>query len=141
MIVTKGEIISLPQIGDNHFQVRVYFLEDNTQQEFIIPALLCCPPGYYGGYKEGDRVFLTFENDVLNMGIILGKLYINDEDTDIPNKVIINNLQINNTANLPKNVSVGGYGAADLFIMDQQIQTLQDTVDSLPINYEVVPEE
>ena len=74
-MIIKSYIKALPNQGSNVYKVRVPFLEDNTNREMIFDALLCSPPGEYYGYKVGDCVYVEFEDDKLNIPVILGKLY------------------------------------------------------------------
>ena len=73
-MIFKAFIKELPK-NDNKYVVRVPALEDNTTREMVLSALLCNQPGEYAGYKVGDVVFVEFENNKLDVPIILGKLY------------------------------------------------------------------
>ena len=66
MITTRAYIVQIPENNDNHFKVRVPFMEDNTGEEAIYDALLCVSPTSYNGYSVGDVVFVTFENNKYN---------------------------------------------------------------------------
>ena len=73
-MVFKAIIKSLPK-DNNKYLVRIPPLEDNTTKEMILPALLCNQPGEYGNYKVGDVVFVEFENNKLDVPVIIGRLY------------------------------------------------------------------
>ena len=105
-MLTKALIKELPEEGSNIFKIRVPLFEDTTGSEIIYNALYCYPPGIYGGLDIGDCVYVAFEDDKLNIPVILGKLYTGttDEDYVFAN---INNLSVSSQANLPDNTMLG----------------------------------
>ena len=125
-MILKGYIKKLPDQGDNIFKVRIPFLEDNTNSEMVFDALLCNQPGIYYGYKVGDCVFVSFENDKLDTPIILGKLFINVKDKDDGSATyhLVNELTVTDTINLPENTKIGNYSAADFFKLYQKINNV-----------------
>jgi len=75
-MVTKGLITSIDYNG-NTCEVRIPLFEtvQNTN-EVILPATIAIAPGVYNGYKEGDVVIVTFEDNNLDNPIVIGKLYL-----------------------------------------------------------------
>lgn len=75
-MIIKAIIQKLPKLDDNHYTIRIPFMEDHTKVEAEFQALLSHTPGIYDSYKVGDVVFISFENEKLDTPIILGKLYM-----------------------------------------------------------------
>lgn len=122
-MILKAYIIELPKKDDNIFKVRIPFMEDNTTNEMVFKALLCNQPGDYKGYRVGDCVFVSFENDKLNTAIILGKLFIEEEE-EVPTYRVINELKVTSKISLPNNTTIGGYSANDFFSMQQNLDKI-----------------
>lgn len=117
-MIIKSYIKALPDYGSNVYKVRVPFLEDNTNREMVFDALLCSHPGEYYGYKVGDCVYVEFEDDKLNIPVILGKLYIGTENESTTYHVV-NELNVTGHVTLPPNTQIGDYNAADFFTLFQ----------------------
>ena len=136
-MVLKGYIIELPEPGDNHFQVRIPFIEDNTGLEIIMTALLCSQPGNYGGYGVGDCVFVTFEGDkhmedepVNDVPVIMGKLYL-DGIEEVHNNCVLESLTVTDNASLPSSTKFGTHSASELFSLTQNVNYLTNKVSEL----------
>lgn len=141
-MILKAFITKLPDSGDNRFKVRVPFLEDNTTNEMVFDALLCNQPGEYNGYKIGDCVFVSFENEKLNTAIILGKLYIED-DMNVSNYHVVNELNVTTKVTLPEDTKIGGYSADDIFQIYQSINNINSGSvinNDYPIMYVILEE-
>lgn len=129
-MVFKAYIEGLPQ-NDNHFLVRIPKLEDNTTKEFVLSALLCNQPGEYANYKVGDVVFVEFEDNLLDVPVILGKLYTGVED-DSRGYFKIDRLEVANHFEMPDNSTLGGYSVKDFFGLYQRVEnTLLNNVNIL----------
>ena len=75
-MVVKGIIKSIDYTG-NTCMVRIPLFENAaTNNEVAMKAIIATTPGIYNGYKEGDVVIVTFENNEIDMPIVLGKLYL-----------------------------------------------------------------
>lgn len=135
-MILKGYIKNLPQKGSNIFRVRIPFMEDNTSREMIFDSLLCNQPGEYGGYEVGDCVFVIFENDKFNTPIILGKLFIDENDL-VRSHHIVNNLDVTGHVNLPVTTTVGGYSINDIFKLQQQVTSTRGG-GGIPYDYELI---
>lgn len=103
---TKALIVKTPEEGDNHYKVRIPLFEDTTGNEVIYDALSCHPPGVFNGYNEGDCVYVSFEDAKLNIPVIMGRLYTEEQDDYA--KGLFNNLNVTNSANLPMSTTFGG---------------------------------
>ena len=146
-MVIKGYIVSIPEPGDNHFQVRIPFIEDNTGVEIIMTALLCSQPGVYGGYDIGDCVFVSFEGDkhmdddvITDTPVIIGKLY-QDEPTGVHNNCIIESLTVSSKAELPSNTTFGGQSAADIFDLIQNVNVINNSLKDLEEKIEKIEQD
>ena len=117
---TKALIVKTPDEGDNVYKVRIPLFEDTTGTEIIYDALCCHAPGVYNGLNPGDCVYVSFEDAKLNIPVILGRLYIDEQDDY--SKGYFNNLEISNSAHLPMS-TIFGDGLS--------IQNLYDTVQYL----------
>ena len=136
-MVTKAYIKRLPAIDDNHFMVRIPYMEDNTGQEVIVPALLCNQPGSYGGYQLGDCVFVTFESDkhmddeaIGDVPVIIGKLYIEDS-SPTPSSLKIESLSVVKKVNLPTDSKIGKYSVKDIFSAAQSAEAALSRIENI----------
>lgn len=119
-MIFKAIIKALPQ-DDNKYLVRIPPLEDNTTTEFILPALLCNQPGEYANYKVDDVVFIEFENNKLNMPVIIGKLYKGIESDGL-GYIKVDKLEVTGGVELPGGATIGGYSAEDFFNLYQRAE-------------------
>lgn len=121
MIITKAYIKSIPEEGDNIFTVNVPLMADNVNDEAVFDALLCVSPGSYNDYKEGDCVFVGFEDDKYNIAIIFGKLFVNvPEDNDAYG--LFNQLNVTGSVVLPEDTKIGNYTPQDIFNLYQGVE-------------------
>ena len=75
-MVVKGLIKSIDYNG-NTCTVRLPVFESAANdKETVITAVIATQPGIYNGYKVGDVVIVSFENNDIDMPIVLGKLYL-----------------------------------------------------------------
>lgn len=132
----KAFIVGLPENGSNEFQVRIPYFEGNSNRQVIYSALLCNQPGEYGGYKIGDCVFICFEDTKLDVPIILGKLYT-EEDKEVPSSHTVSNLNVTGTINLPANTTIGGYSTVDIF-KNYQKESNNGSLDISNLDYDVI---
>ena len=119
-MIFKAIIKELPK-NDNKYLVRIPPLEDNTTREMILPALLCNQPGEYSGYKVGDVVFVEFENNKLNVPIILGRLYTGVEE-EHRGFFKVDRLEIADGVELNEGSTIGGYSVEDFFGLYQRAE-------------------
>lgn len=109
-MITKGIIIN-KILNDNKYLVNIpYFSQPGLSMKSKLmgstefEATLCYNPGTYNAYKQGDIVFIGFEDGSPDKPIILGKLYtdlIKEEGYQL-NEV----LDVSKSASLPKNTTI-----------------------------------
>ena len=125
---TKALIVDTPKSGDNYYKVRIPLFEDTTGTEIVYDALCCHAPGIFNGLNPGDCVYVSFEDAKLNIPVIIGRLYI--EEQDDYSKGYFNNFEVSNTANLPMNTTFGGW---------LKVKELSDTVQYLSAQADQCP--
>ena len=118
-MLTKAIIVSVPKDGSNWYTCRVPLFEDTSGTEVVFDALSCHAPGVYGGLNVGDCVYVAFEDAKLNIPVIIGRLYVNEQDDY--SKGYFNNLLVTNTANLPFNTTIGGINISELVKNNLQV--------------------
>ena len=118
-MIFKAIIKEVPEYNSNKFIIRIPTLEDNTNKEMLFEALLCNQPGEYDGYKVGDVVFASFEDNKLDTPVILGKLYTSVVD-DTRGYHKLSNLIVEDSIVLPSNTKIGGYSTEDFFKLYQK---------------------
>lgn len=122
----------------NKYGVRIPIFEyAGSDAEYIEEATLCYTPGNIEGYKVGDVVFVSFENNQLEHPVILGKLYLGPED-EPTNGGYCATLDVINRASLPSNTQIGDIKYIELSDViksrlrtEQRIKKLEDQVDQL----------
>lgn len=108
----KG-IVDGNEILTNRYNVRIPILEaQGSNDKAILECGLCYQPGNVLGYYPGDVVYVGFEQDNLNQGLILGKLYTTDnvEGRSESNPY---NLIVDNNAVLPYDTLIDGMNVVD----------------------------
>lgn len=105
---TKALIVDTPKQGDNIYRVRIPLFEDTTGTEIVYDALCCHAPGTYGGLNPGDCVYVSFEDGKMNIPVIIGRLYVEEQDDYA--KGFFNNLYVINAAKLPMSTTFGNQG-------------------------------
>lgn len=138
-MITKAYIIRKSENNVNKFYIRIPIFETpglNINQKLnnnIIEATLCYTPGSLDSYKEGDCVFITFENNQLSRPIILGKLYIGEEEIATTYD-FLNKLKVITEADLPDNTKIGDITYNDLFQLIQNQKILEDKINDIETN-------
>lgn len=79
-------------------------------------------------YKEGDVVFVDFEDGEWGKPVILGALALNDALNEPRGYINSESLNVTSWAALPSNTSIGGYSLPDLKML---VETLQDAIGGL----------
>ena len=144
-MITKGIIKELPTkyyLGKNNttqfnnkFIVELPIFNssginpDNPLNASIVEATLCYQPGSLDGYRVGDVVFVSFEDNDYSKPVILGKLYLGDEQPVGLTKS--EHLEISNSAILPENTQLGDITVKNLEWVIRELHNLGILVDAL----------
>lgn len=103
-MLTKAIIQSI-DYSKNLCRVRIPLFENASRNVNMIEAdaQINIVPGIYNSYKTGDVVFIGFEEDKMELPIILGKLFVSaaTEASSYRGNVSGNSLAITDTAQLP----------------------------------------
>lgn len=101
-MVTKGIIKTLDLTG-NTCTVRLPLFETAGNDHIIGTATISNTPGSYNGYKEGDVVWVAFEDGSMNSPVVIGKLYLGvEEERKDPRGVLnVENSTVAKTASMP----------------------------------------
>jgi len=103
-VLTKAIIQSI-DYTKNMCRVRIPLFENAARNVNIIEAdaQINIVPGIYNSYKTGDIVFIGFEENKMELPIILGKLFVSasTEANSYRGSVSGNSLAITDTAQLP----------------------------------------
>ena len=130
-MITKAEVQR--KQGNNKYLVRIPLFEwAGEKQEFIEPATVCYSPGAVPAYKTGDIVFVSFENNNIGKPVIIGKLYIGDEDSKKDSVAIQGaTLAIKTKAELPSDLKIGNIPASTLNYILKNYKLLEERVKKL----------
>jgi hypothetical protein len=103
-VLTKAIIQSI-DYTKNMCRVRIPLFENASRNVNMIEAnaQINIVPGIYNSYKTGDIVFIGFEENKMELPVILGKLFVSasDEASSHRGNVSGNSLSITDTAQLP----------------------------------------
>ena len=103
-MITKAIIQSI-DYNKNICRVRIPLFEQASRNVNTVEAdaQFSVVPGIYNSYKTGDIVFIGFEEDKLELPVILGKLFVSTsaETSAYRGNVSGNSITITDTAQLP----------------------------------------
>ena len=143
-MVTKGIIESLPEVGSNRFLVRIPLFEsagightDDRLNTSNFEATLCYQPGNFKGYNVGDVVYIGFEADNISYPVILGKLYVPNDDASSNSYTYANQLRVDGRTDLSsdtyineQNVSITLTNLINLVnVLQEKVSKLEDNSD------------
>lgn len=120
-MLVKGQIVDqVVKVVDGNYQltnrynVRVPIFEaQGSNEKAVIECGLIFQPGTNSVYKPDDVVILSFENNCINDGFILGKLYTEEAASEQNSESNPFNLDVKNSASLPKNTTINGINVFD----------------------------
>ena len=132
-MVTKGYVSSIINKYKVTIRCPIYDKLKTTSisaesNEFSI----CVPSGISAGIKEGDTVFVGFENNDMNNGVVLGYLSQNDkQESYISIKAL--SVNVNNLVKLPKQTTIGEITWFDLSNLQGLKSNISEQIEELSL--------
>jgi len=153
-MITKAKILQLPKgayhneqgklVIDNKFKIYVPIFrragepENNPSGASTMYATLCYNPGAENGYRVGDVVYISFENNQVGEPVILGKLFLNNtQESENSTYLIGDELNISKSAKLPIDTTIGDVKLSNIENLFQQVGVLYD--NTVNLNDVVIP--
>ena len=142
-MLAKGIILGqVTQVKDNSYEllnrynVRIPVFEaQGSNEQAIFECGLIFQPGNNLGYETNDVVVVGFENNDLNSGLILGKLYTEESSSEYKSESNPFNLKVSNSAILPQDTTVGGLDVFSLLTdLKKEIAQLTPNTEGNYIN-------
>lgn len=116
---------------DNKFKVRIPLFESaGNLNEIIFTATVCYEPGNLEAYNIGDIVFVAFENNEIKKPVIIGKLYLGEEENPRA-EFLAAKLNVNTSAVLPANTSIGNITSDELYTAIKNNESFEDRIEQL----------
>ena len=124
-MLTKGIVIT-KNINNGKYLVRIPYLENAGRlKNCNIEATASVVPGISESFAPDDIVILGFEDHMPEKPIIIGKLFVREEEARGYAK--ISSLEVNDSAHLPENTQVGEFNLVKtLRDLIQRVQTIED---------------
>ena len=129
-MLTKGQIISL---SENVCNVRIpYFEPVSASSPAIMEAQLVIQPGQFNNYSKGDIVWISFENNRVDLPVVIGKVYsgASEESKNFPGIVQTATLRVNDAAELPAQTTVNGVTLEETFnrigVLEEAIRVIKN---------------
>lgn len=134
-MITKAYIVG--KTDNNKYKVRIPIFENNNDQSNnldiitedtpIYEATLSYNPGTIDSYREGDIVYISFEdNDYANV-VIIGKLYQGDEETPT-NYQAAQTLNVSGETELTSETYIDGVNINDMFLKQSDFNNYVNTL-------------
>lgn len=109
---------------------RVLETSMNTSNEHLSEALICTLSNCDPNIRVGDIVFVALDDQNEDEVIILGYLY-REKRTEAYCDLILNELNVQTKAVLPKNTIIGDISSTDLLMIKNSKSNLQSQIDSI----------
>lgn len=93
--------------NSNYYKIEIPSMQQvGSSDPFITAATVCYQPGNLYGYMPGDVVFIDFEADNTSSPVILGKLFLGDEQ-EATSHQNIKDLTVSGRTILTNNTKIG----------------------------------
>ena len=111
-MVTKAIVLGRVA-GTNRYTVRIPYFETAGDDKGTFEASLCTSPSLREEYREGDVVFVGFQDHQIAKAVILGSLFLTgvDEPRGFSS---LQNLSVSGNARLPSDTTLGSISVSDL---------------------------
>ena len=135
--MTKG-IIQGKIIGTSKYNVRIPYLESAGSGQSILEATLCTNPSMKEEYKEGDVVFVDFEDGEWGKPVILGALALNSSLNEPRGFLNVESINVSSSALLPQGTSIGGFGLPNMGMAFEKFNEGTTSSDAITTSDSVV---
>jgi hypothetical protein len=115
-MITKAKV--LRTISDNTYEVHIP-IYDNGSDIYKATATVSYTRGIKNPIVIGDIVFVTFENNKINKPVIVGKLFIGDDDGK--GDLLGDSLEIKKAVRLPNNTIITSKLGEDISLRDYEL--------------------
>lgn len=132
-MITKAYITEI-DITSNKFIVEIPLFskpgisQDTKLSSTSMSATLSKEPTARHSYEVGDVVYVGFEDVDLNRPVILGKLYLKDDDSKTVGGLNVKDIIVKDKATLPANTTIGDI---DFSSMSNYINLINDYLEQL----------
>ena len=125
-MITKAIIKSTPALDGNKYTVYIPILRNanDGESDAIFEATLAYIPGIYYSFGVGDVVFVSFEDNLYNKPVILGKLFT-EKDKNVKTQIEVKTLKV-----LEK-VDLGGAFSDNTIQLDDTSGTVQGLLSTV----------
>lgn len=107
-MITKGEIQSINLLSNTCVVRMPLFESAGIKDAVVASATFSNLPGGYAGFKEGDVVWVAFEDGQMQLPVVIGKLFLGvDKENKIPRGAInCETLSVKDSVTLPFNTKI-----------------------------------
>ena len=126
---TEAVIIAIDRLSNN-CKIRIPLFETvNSGNKVILNARIAIIPGIYNSYDIDDIVYITFENNRVDMPIVISKVYTTNVEEEKNNCGTVNCAALNvlNVAALPADTVIN----FDNTIKDKNLYANYNTLDKI----------
>ena len=122
-MITKALIKG--KASDYTYYVRIPIFENDINDRTILwIAHVCYAPGNINAYKDGDVVYVDFENNEKKSPVIIGK-YLCEAQNDAPsNYSFPADLDVSNSASLPLNTKIADTDFTEIVKLFRQVENI-----------------
>ena len=132
-MLTKGIIISSVQNDRYRYLIRIPSFETSKNQveDLYWEASVCAPAGLKTAYKNGDIVWVGFEDNKMGSPVIIGSLSCEKTDTsETKTNIECDSLTTNKIASLPKSLTLGDLNYEDVLSLVREVYKISSIIDN-----------